>query len=101
MKGKELFGCFHRQRGDEELESIRALQGHSGNNLDTSTLSHTKILKGDATYLYHLEASADEPLTKSEGLVLVVLATVKGRNSVLFSRLAVGQEPFRSRTRTA
>ena len=43
MTGQKFFSTTHRQRYREELVFIRALHGHTANNLDISTFTHRKI----------------------------------------------------------
>ena len=67
---RELLQVFINDEVMKDLLSSEHSKDTKAAFLDISTFSHTKIDKGDVQCLYHLGASADEPSTKSEGLVL-------------------------------
>ena len=45
ITGQTLISDIHQRLYDQELVSIRARQGHSGNNMDMPTLTQDKIEK--------------------------------------------------------
>ena len=93
MTGTQIYHKIHTNFQREELMNIRALQGHSRENLDISTLSQKKIEKGYALLLYHIGFSGHEDSVKSGGPVPGGVGTGKNRkNSVLTTRVANGSE---------
>ena len=73
--------------------SIRAPQGHSGNNLDFSTFSHEKIEKSYAPLVCHIVFLGDDDSITSGGLVSGGVGTSRGRNFSLASPLAQNPNP--------
>ena len=64
MTGQPSCQRIHNSVCREELMCITELQGHSGNNLDISTSSHTKIQKGQAQCLYKIGFSRSDDSKK-------------------------------------
>ena len=62
MTGQQLYQEIQTQFQREGPVHIRALQGHSGGNLDFSTLSHKKMEKECASLLCHIGFSRHEVL---------------------------------------
>ena len=60
MEGQQLYQKIHNSVCPEEPLFTRALQGHSGKNLDMSTLTLEKIEKNYAPFLYHVGLSRNE-----------------------------------------
>ena len=67
---------------------IRALQGHSGENLDFSTLSSKQKEKGYAPFLYRVGSSRNEYPIKSGGRVPGGFGISRVRKAVCSSRVS-------------
>ena len=84
MKGHQSHQKIPNNCRQEEPMFIRALQGHSGNNLEILMLSHSQIEKGYVPFLYDIGFSRYEDPIKSGGLVPEGFGTSKGRNAWYF-----------------
>ena len=84
MTGQQLYQRIHTNFRREEPIFLRALLGHSGKNLDTSTFSHRKIVK--AHHCCIVSDSQDTKIQKkSGGLGPGGLGRSTSRKSVYFS----------------
>ena len=88
MTGQQLHQHIHTNFQRGELLYIRALPGHSGENLDFSTLSHKQIEKGQASSLHHIGFSRHENPIKSGGRVPGGFGISRGRKTVCSSRVS-------------
>ena len=85
MTGRQLDQEMHTNFQREEPMHIRALQGHSGENLDVSTLSREKIDRGYASLLHHIGFSRRQDSITFGGRVPGGFGPSKGRKAVYFS----------------
>ena len=86
MAGQTLFTDFHRQRGDEEPEFIRAPQGHSGSNVDIYFHSFSyRIGERVRSISVPFGTSTDEPSIIAGELVPGGCGHSQGRKAVYFS----------------
>ena len=81
VAGQQLDRQIHTNFQREELVYIRSLQGHSGKNLDTSTLPH-KNIKKDTHRCCRLGFSRHEKFSKNlEDLCKEILEQAKAENN--------------------
>ena len=94
MTSHQLYQKIQTNFRQDEPVYIRALQSHSGKNLDISMLSHKKIEKGYEPLLYHIGFSKHEDSIKTERLVQGGFWNEqRQKSSVLLTRIAIGSEP--------
>ena len=96
MTGQQLYQRIHTDFRREEPIFLKALLGHSSKNLDTSTFSHRKIVKGYASLLYRIGFSRQEDSIKIwRTWAKRSRKKYKQKIRVLLARVAIGStKPF-------